>query len=166
MLASTAPTLSLPTKVAGAAESRELRFSHLHTREQLEVTYWKGGRYLPSAMADIRHLLRDFRTGQARTIDPRLLDLLHDLKRATGSRKPFEVISGYRSPATNRQLRARSEGVAGASLHMQGRAIDIRLGDVALATLRDTARAMKRGGVGYYAASNFVHVDTGRVRTW
>ena len=117
-------------------------------------------------MSSINHLLRDFRTGDVHAIDPKLLDLLHALRSATGSRKPFEVISGYRSPVTNHDLRALSDGVASGSLHMKGQAIDIRLGDVKLTALRDAARALGRGGVGYYAESNFVHVDTGRVRFW
>ena len=100
------------------------------------------------------------------TIDPALLDLLHRLGGVTGSRHPYDVISGYRSPATNRMLHAKSEGVASGSLHMQGQAIDIRVSDVPLARLRDAALAIRRGGVGYYPQSDFVHVDTGRIRTW
>ena len=99
-------------------------------------------------------------------MDPMLLDLLHRLMCLTGTREPFQIISGYRSPATNAQLHRRSAGVASASLHMTGRAIDIRLADVSLTDLRDAALFVRGGGVGYYAASNFVHVDTGRVRTW
>jgi uncharacterized protein YcbK (DUF882 family) len=99
-------------------------------------------------------------------IDPALLDLLHDLGARTGSTKPFEVISGYRSPATNEALRRASDGVARSSLHMSGRAIDIRLADVALPALRDAAIGLHGGGVGYYPRSDFVHVDTGRVRFW
>lgn len=145
---------------------RVLTFAHLHTAERLTVTYAADGHYLPDALHTVNHLLRDFRTGDVHPIDPSLLDLLHALAETTGSRTPFEVISGYRSPATNRQLRARSGGVASGSLHMVGRAIDIRVGDVRLVALRDAARTLRRGGVGYYPQSNFVHVDTGRVRTW
>ncbi len=111
-------------------------------------------------------MLRDFRTGDVHKIDPALLDLLYDLQERAGATRPFEVISGYRSPQTNAALRRRSHGVAGSSLHMQGQAIDIRVGDVPLASLRRAALALRQGGVGYYPASNFVHVDTGRVRTW
>ena len=99
-------------------------------------------------------------------IDPNLLDLLHHLTDLTGTTRPFQVISGYRSPVTNDMLRQKTEGVASGSLHMKGKAIDIRLADVPLATLRQAAVAARRGGVGYYPASDFVHVDTGRVRTW
>lgn len=166
-LAAATPLLVLPDfGLAATVPSRALQFSHLHTGERLAVEYMTAGRYVPDALASIDHVLRDFRTGNAHTIDPALLDLLHALARTSGSRRPFEVISGYRSPATNQQLRAHTTGVASGSLHMRGQAIDIRLGDVRLDMLRDAARALRRGGVGYYPASNFVHVDTGRVRTW
>lgn len=124
------------------------------------------GRYLPTALSAVSHLLRDFRTGDEHPIDPRLLDLLHALHVSIGSQRPFEIISGYRSPGTNAMLRTHGGGVASGSLHMQGRAIDLRVGDVPLASLRDAALALRRGGVGYYPTSNFVHVDTGRVRRW
>ena len=151
---------------AGSAPARSLAFAHLHTGERLAVEYFAGGRYLPDALREVDRLLRDFRTGEEHPIDPGLLDLLHRLTGLTRGRRPFEVISGYRSPATNGMLRRRSEGVAAGSLHMQGQAIDIRLADVPLAKLRNAALEARRGGVGYYPASNFVHVDTGRVRRW
>lgn len=168
MLVTAAPALALPGAAAAASrpDFRALHFRHLHTGEKLAVEYVSAGRYVPDALASIDHLLRDFRTSDVHPIDPALLDLLHALTSATGSSRPYEVISGYRSPLTNQQLRARSDGVASGSLHMKGQAIDIRVGDVRLAALRDAARGLRRGGVGYYAASDFVHVDTGRVRTW
>lgn len=147
-------------------EPRALRFLHTHTAERLAVEYFGPGGYLPDALSEINHFLRDFRTGEIHEIDPGLLDLLHTLTTATESRRPFEVISAYRSPTTNAALRQRSEGVAAGSLHMVGQAIDIRLTDVPLNSLRAAARTLQRGGVGYYPASNFVHVDTGRVRFW
>jgi uncharacterized protein YcbK (DUF882 family) len=157
----------MATPVHGhAVGSRALTFNHLHTGERLTVEYFNAGQYVPDALTAVDHLLRDFRTGEQHAIDLQLLDLLHELVGVTGSRQPFEVISGYRSPATNQALRKRSEGVAAGSLHMQGQAVDIRVADVRLGSLRDAARAMRRGGVGYYPASDFVHVDTGRVRTW
>ena len=166
-LAAAVPVLAAPQWVfAGSSATRALNFSHLHTGERLTVEYFNGGTYLPDALRAIDELLRDFRTGDVHTINPGLLDLLHGLTGLTGSRRPFEVISGYRSPTTNQMLRSRSEGVAAGSLHMQGQAIDIRLADVPLAKLRDAALGVRRGGVGYYPASDFVHVDTGRVRTW
>jgi uncharacterized protein YcbK (DUF882 family) len=118
------------------------------------------------ALESVNHFLRDFRTGDVHPIDRDLLDLLHGLAGVTQSMRPFQVISGYRSPATNHMLRQRSEGVAGGSLHVKGQAIDIRLADVPLAQLRKAALEARRGGVGYYPTSDFVHVDTGRVRAW
>jgi len=151
---------------AEPAESRSLRFLHLHTGERLEAEYFTGGTYVPDALRSIDRVLRDFRTGEIHQIQPGLLDLLHRLATTVETSRPFEVISGYRSSATNQMLRQRSEGVAARSLHMLGQAIDIRLGDVPLARLHRVAVATRGGGVGYYPASNFVHVDIGRVRTW
>jgi uncharacterized protein YcbK (DUF882 family) len=156
----------VPRLVAAVETPRSLSFRHLHTREQLTVQYYRGGQYLPGALHDVNHCLRDWRTNQVHPIDPELLDLLSDLHQASGSRMPFDVICGYRSPATNKMLAGKSENVSPRSLHLQGKAIDIRLGDVPLEHLRDTAKKLKRGGVGFYRASNFVHVDTGRVRAW
>ena len=155
-----------PAHAALAPSSRELRFTHLHTGEKLVVEYFQRGRYQPDALDAVNHLLRDFRTGDVHAIDPALLDVLSNVHDRVATRRSFEVISGYRSPLTNDALRRKSEGVAARSLHMSGRAIDIRLGDVPLATLRRSALAARKGGVGYYPASNFVHLDTGRVRTW
>ena len=151
---------------AGSGPTRALRLDNLHTNEKLSVEYFAAGRYLPDALSAVNHLLRDFRTGDVGTIDPALLDLLHGLAAKVGSQRAFHVISGYRSPATNETLRQRSNGVASSSLHLRGQAIDIRLAGVPLATLRDAARSLRSGGVGYYAASDFVHLDTGRVRSW
>ena len=150
--------------VAGA--SRALAFSHLHTGERLSIAYAIAGEYVRESLSAINRLLRDHRTGDVHPIDPALLDQLYNLQTVTGSRAPFEIICGYRSPRSNEMLRERSSGVAKASLHLEGRAIDIRLADVPLADLRDAALDLKAGGVGYYASSNFVHLDTGRVRRW
>lgn len=151
---------------AAAAAPRVLRFDHLHTGERLSVEYFSAGAYVPDALAAVDRLLRDFRTDAVGHIDPGLLDLLHRLTLRTATGRPFEIISGYRSPATNAMLHERSAGVATRSLHMTGQAIDIRLGDVPLAALRDASLALRGGGVGYYPKSDFVHVDTGRVRDW
>lgn len=161
-----ASALDVGLAPAAALVPRELRFLHTHTGERLTVEYFTRGEYLHDALSTVNHFLRDFRTGEVHDIDAGLLDLLHELGGLTESSKPFQVISGYRSPKTNAALRQRSEGVAAGSLHMQGQAIDIRLGDVPLARLRNAALSVKRGGVGYYPASDFVHVDTGRVRRW
>lgn len=159
-------TLAARPRRAGASVTRALGLRHLHTGESLTVEYAAGERYLPDALAAVNHLLRDFRTGDVHAIDPALLDLLHQVARRLDTRQPFEVISGYRSPTTNAALRRKSEGVAARSLHMVGQAIDIRVAGVSLTSLRAAALDLKGGGVGYYAVSNFVHVDTGRIRQW
>jgi uncharacterized protein YcbK (DUF882 family) len=148
------------------ADVRTLAFDNLHTGEKLRIDYWAQGDYIPDALQTVNHFLRDFRNGEVHVIEPKLLDLLSVLHNRLDTHSPFEVISGYRSPATNAMLRAESHGVAAKSLHMQGMAIDIRLADRSLADLHDNALAMRAGGVGYYPAADFVHVDVGRVRTW
>lgn len=159
-----APAIAAPTP---ATKIRTLNLVSLHTGERMRANYWRNGRYDSGALREINHFLRDHRTGDVYRIDPKLLDLVFDLhRRLRGSDKPFEIISGYRSPRTNAMLHETSSGVATQSLHMEGKAIDLRLPGVRLAKLRDTAKAMKVGGVGYYPESKFVHVDTGRVRTW
>jgi len=161
------PILGTPRRLfAESGTVRALRFTHTHTGERLAIEYFRSGMYLPAALATVNHFLRAFRTGDVHDIDSDLLDLLYRLTAMTEASAPFQVISGYRSPVTNEMLRHRSEGVAAGSLHMKGQAIDIRLADVPLATLRRAAVSAGRGGVGYYPASDFVHVDTGRVRTW
>ena len=160
------PLLAAPRVAFAEAGPRTLHFTHTHTGEQLSIDYALDGRNVPAALSTVNHFLRDFRTGDVHEIDPELLDLLHDLAGRTGTTRPFQVISGYRSPATNEMLREHSEGVAKNSLHLQGQAIDIRLADVPLPKLRSAAIAVGRGGVGFYPSSDFVHVDTGRVRTW
>ena len=135
----------------------------------MSIAYAVNGQYQPDALARLNHLLRDFRTNEKRPIDPKLFDLLHELSTTLGTDSPFHIISGFRSPVTNAMLRQRGgahTGVATTSLHMVGKAMDIRLPDVKLKTLREAAASLKRGGVGYYPSSNFVHVDTGRVRYW
>jgi uncharacterized protein YcbK (DUF882 family) len=148
--------------------ARTLSFNNIHTGERLVVDYWADGAYVPDALSSINHLLRDFRTGDVHVIEPRLLDLLTGLRTSLEVSAPIEVISGYRSPATNASLRAEREhsGVAAKSLHMQGMAIDIRVANRSLETVHRAALAMQAGGVGYYPQSDFVHVDVGRVRTW
>lgn len=169
--AAAAPALMVPALAAAEtpglmAPTRALTFVHTHTSERLSLEYFTRGRYVPDALAALNRLLRDFRTGEVTAIDPNLFDLLHQLQVHTGAGRPYQIISGYRSPKTNAALRQRSEGVASGSLHMSGRAIDIRVDDVPLSRLRDSALALRLGGVGYYPGSNFVHVDTGRVRHW
>lgn len=151
---------------AKAADVRLLSFYHTHTNERLSLVYYSEGTYALEALRRINYLLRDHRTKAIFPIAPRLLDLLFDVSLQTGAQSVFEVICGYRSPATNETLRARGTGVSKNSLHMLGKAIDVRLGHIQTARLRDIALAMRRGGVGYYPKSNFVHLDVGRVRFW
>lgn len=150
---------------AWAAAPRSISFYHTHTGERLSLVYFEHGAYVREALTAINALLRDFRTGDSAEIDPRLFDTLHALNLACGA-GTFEVISAFRSPHTNALLRSRGHGVAKNSLHTQGRAIDVRLAGCDTRRLRDAAIALGAGGVGYYAASDFVHLDTGRVRTW
>jgi uncharacterized protein YcbK (DUF882 family) len=145
---------------------RSLSFYNLHTAENLKTVYWADGDYLPESLAAINHHLRDYRTGEVREIDRRLLDILCELRMKLDTTSHLEVISGYRSAATNAMLHERSDGVAQHSLHVEGMAADIRIPQRSLSVLRKAAISMKAGGVGYYPASDFVHVDTGRVRTW
>jgi uncharacterized protein YcbK (DUF882 family) len=145
---------------------RQLSLLNLHTSEKLEVRYFDNGAYVPGALSRLNQVLRDHRSGETGDIDPRLFDQLHALAECAGCAPHYQVISGYRSPASNAQLRASSKGVAKHSLHMEGRAIDVRLPGTACNRLRDFALGMQAGGVGYYAKSNFVHLDTGRVRSW
>jgi uncharacterized protein YcbK (DUF882 family) len=151
---------------AAAAPAHRLSFYHIHTAEKLTVTYRENGVLIPGALTEINHYLRDFRTEQVHDIDVALLDALHDLYTTFDARGNFEVISGYRSPHTNAVLRHVTSGVAENSLHIQGQAIDVRLTSAKTVALRDAAIARKGGGVGYYAESNFVHIDTGAVRSW
>jgi uncharacterized protein YcbK (DUF882 family) len=149
-----------------ASWARQLAFVNTHTGDTFSDAYWENGNYVPDAMAAINHVMRDHRSGEVHAIDPRLLDQLHGLKALVSASAPFQIISGYRSPATNAALHEQSNGVATRSLHMDGRAIDVRIGGVDLSRLRDAAIGMQAGGVGYYQASDFIHVDTGRVRRW
>jgi uncharacterized protein YcbK (DUF882 family) len=145
---------------------RSLSFYNLHTGESLKAVYYENGGYVAGALKEIDYVLRDFRANEVKPIDPRLLDLLVALHDRLGTTAPYHVISGYRSPKTNAMLHAYSEGVAAHSLHIDGRAIDIRVPGRNLSTLHDAALALRAGGVGYYPHSDFVHVDTGRVRHW
>jgi uncharacterized protein YcbK (DUF882 family) len=148
------------------ANERIISFKHLHTGESLKATYWAEGEYIAEELRGIEHLLRDHRSGDKHHIDPQLLDILYTLQHKVGAKREFNIISGYRSPKTNNMLRSKSGGVAKRSLHMQGKAIDIRIPGVELKDLRRAALSLKSGGVGYYSKSNFLHVDTGRVRNW
>ena len=166
VLATSLAGLLSPVKHALGMDEKRLSFYHTHTGKKLDVTFARGGEFIDSALKEVNDFLSDFRTGDATEIDPELLNLIYDIRESLGSKGRFEVISAYRSPKTNDMLRSRSSGVAKNSQHLKGKAIDIRLDDVELPKLRDAALAQNRGGVGYYAKSNFVHIDTGRLRRW
>ncbi|MBI3441442.1 MAG: DUF882 domain-containing protein [Proteobacteria bacterium] len=150
------------TPVAG----RQMSFTNVHTGEKFRGEYWYGGKYLPDAFGEIKYVMRDYRNGQQYPIDPRLIDVLFVLQQRLHNFMPFEVFSGYRSPATNAWLRRSTSGVARGSLHMQGQAVDINQPGTHLSALKQTALRLQAGGVGFYPTSDFVHVDTGRVRCW
>jgi len=153
--------------LASLPDARSLAFDHTHTGERISLVYAVGDRFLPDALTTLNGFLRDHYSGQVGVIDPQLFDLLFQLRRTLGTDSPYQVISGYRSPATNTRLRnTRGGGVAKHSLHMDGKAIDIRLAGVPLADVRDAAKSLQGGGVGFYQSEQFVHVDTGRVRYW
>lgn len=145
---------------------RAIALHNLHTDERVKAIYWSGGTYLDDALTEISRVLRDHRTGDVHPMDPKLLDLLYLIHSRVEGRQPFHVISGYRSPKTNAMLRKHSSMVAKRSLHMQGKATDLRLPGRDLKTLKRAAVSLSVGGVGYYPRSNFIHVDTGDVRFW
>jgi len=158
--------LPLGAAWARAPQRRSLSFVHTHTGETLSSVYFEDGQYRADELGRINQLLRDFRTGDIHPIDPGVLDILADLRTLADHDEAYEVISGYRSAQTNAELHRRSSGVAEHSLHMQGRAIDVRLPRFSTARLRELALGMGRGGVGFYPRSDFVHLDNGRVRFW
>jgi uncharacterized protein YcbK (DUF882 family) len=158
--------LLLAPFAARAAVARRVSLVHTHTGESLALEYFGHSAYRPASLAQVNHFLRDFRSGEVHPIDPRLLDILHDLQALAGRGGTYEVISGYRSPRTNAALRRASTGVATRSLHLQGRAIDVRLKGFPTRKLRELALSLRSGGVGYYARADFLHLDTGSFRTW
>ena len=161
------------SKIAAATTSkrdyllpRELNFNNLHTGEKLSLTYFEKGQYITEALKEIDYLLRDHRSDDVHSIDPNLLNFLYKLQSTLETKKPIDIISAYRSPATNHALRSKSGGVAKKSKHMLGRAIDIRIEKVTSKTIRDAAISLRQGGVGYYSKSDFIHLDTGNFRHW
>lgn len=168
MIGATLP-LAARSARAATAPTRDLMLDHTHTRERIALVYATGEDYVPKALGSLNHFLRDHYSGEVGHMDPQLFDLMHNVKQTLNTRVDlsFQIISGYRAPATNNTLRnTRGGGVAKNSLHMQGKAIDIRLPGVPLAELRDAALSLQAGGVGYYPKDQFIHIDTGRVRHW
>jgi len=155
-----------PPKALADLPARSLSVLNLHTGERLQAVYWQSGAYVADALAAFDKVLRDHRTGEIHAITPGVLDLAVALSGRLGVRETVQIISGYRSPQTNAVLHAASSGVATRSLHVEGKALDIRMPGVDLARLRDAAWSLQQGGVGFYPGSDFVHVDVGRVRRW
>ena len=161
------PVPTPPPVVRSASHApRWLKLHNIHTQEKLEAVYYEKGEYVPDAVQALDNVLRDYRTGDVYAMHPDLFDTLAALAAKTETKSHFQIISGYRSPKTNAMLHQRSGEVAKRSLHMDGKAIDLYLEDVALDRVRAAALDLGRGGVGYYPTSNFVHVDVGPVRRW
>ena len=167
LLAAASQSHDDPSPAHPSAEEHRLRLYHTHTGERIDIVYRRGDTFLPEAEERLDHFLRDHRTGAVMRYDPHVFDILADLAASLGHPgAEIDIICGYRSPWSNEFLRARSSGVARNSLHMQAHAIDIRIPGIDTLTLRNAAVVLHRGGVGYYPRSGFVHVDTGRLRTW
>ena len=159
------PARYVPQRSYGG-EIRSLTINNVHTGETLNTVYYENGDYVPGALDEVNYFFRDFRANLIKPIDPRLLDLLHTIHATSDTTKPFNLVSGYRSPQTNAWLASQTEGVARHSMHIEGKAADINLPGRQLSLLQRIALAMRYGGVGYYPQAGFVHVDTGRVRRW
>lgn len=162
-VASPALAVPLPQRKGG---TRRVAFRNTHTGESFNGVYRVGDKYLPDAFDQINHVLRDHRADKEYPMDPRVLDIIYQVRALTGRNETLDIISGYRCPSTNRKLRKASGGVAKKSLHMKGQAIDFHMNGFSTARLRDIAKSLRAGGVGYYSRSNFIHVDSGDVRSW
>jgi uncharacterized protein YcbK (DUF882 family) len=177
----TAITALVPGKILSAAEKplpgfftefappsgeKKLSLYNAHTHEDLDIVFWQDGEYIPEALSKINYLFRDRRSGKVKGIKTDLLDLLFSVQQKLKYREPFHIISGYRSPGSNKLLRKRKKGVAKNSLHMYGKAVDIRVPGHSLKKVRKAAMSFRSGGVGYYPRSKFVHIDVGPVRYW
>lgn len=163
-------TLGTPI-IAEAAKTRfpshkTLILKHAHTGDKIKLTYFEKGHYVKSALQEVNLLCRDHHSGKIHPIDVGLLDQLYDLKQLLGINRPIQIVCGYRSPFTNAMLHEQHSGVATNSLHMQGRAMDIRIEGYSTRQIRNAALALRQGGVGYYEKSDFIHLDTGKFRTW
>ncbi len=151
---------------AKAGDIRRINLYNPRTDERLDTIYYVYGEYVRDAMQEVNKLLRDSRTDEMTRIDPRLVDIVSATQYLLGHDRPFSVISGYRSKRTNDMLRRRSSGVAKNSYHMRGMAMDLRMTDVTVDQVQSVGKRLASGGVGIYTRSNFVHLDSGPVRTW
>ncbi|MBX2834638.1 MAG: DUF882 domain-containing protein [Micavibrio sp.] len=167
-VATAVPTIITTPAQASSSKNSTWRtsFRNEHTGESFSGVYRVGNKYLPDAFERISYVCRDFRTGEVFPMDPRVIDILTVIQQKMGQRGPVSILSGYRSPKTNSSLRKASSGVAKNSFHMYGQALDIRMHGYKTSGIRNIAVGLKAGGVGYYPKSNFVHVDTGKFRTW
>ena len=147
-------------------DTRTITMHHMHTGEDITITFKREGRFDDAALEKINWFLRDWRKQQETKMDPHLIDLVWEVQREAGSKEPIWIVCGYRSPETNAMMHEASAGVAAHSMHIEGRAMDIRLPGVRLGSVRRTAVALKMGGVGYYPEDDFVHIDSGPVRKW
>lgn len=158
--------LTFSTEAHASRNTWRVAFKHAHTGESFNGVYRVGDKYIPDAFERMNYVLRDFRTGEVFPMDPRVIDIMSLVQRKAGQRTPMEVLSGYRSPKTNAGLRRNTSGVAKNSFHMYGQAIDMHIKGYSTRNLRKIAVGLRAGGVGYYPKSDFVHVDTGTVRSW
>jgi uncharacterized protein YcbK (DUF882 family) len=165
-LAGIVPFLGAGEAHAKKHDAWRVSFKNAHTGESFNGVYRVGNRYLPEAFERLNYILRDFRTGEVFPMDPRVIDILSMVQERANSPVPFEILSGYRSPKTNSMLRNASTGVAKNSFHMYGQALDIRNPSISTKRVRNIAKGLRAGGVGYYPKSGFVHVDTGKYRSW
>ena len=167
LLASVGLSVGASAVRAAVPGARTLAMRHSHTGEQVRLVYAVDDLYVPDALSSLNHFLRDHYSGEAGRMDPLLFDVMKGIEIALGRTCAFEIISGYRCASTNEMLReTRGGGVARRSLHMDGKAIDLRVDGLALSELRDAALSLQAGGVGFYPREQFVHIDTGRVRRW
>jgi len=157
---------SAPVMAAVKAPERRLRLANAHTWEKLDIVYWADGDYIPEALSEISHLMRDHRANRAKAMDVKLIDQLYVLVSALETKERVHILSGYRTPETNAKLRRNSSGVAKYSLHMEARAMDINIPTIRSKAIQQAAIGMKAGGVGHYPGPGFVHIDTGAVRAW
>lgn len=165
-LAGAVPLIGAGEASAASHKPWRLTLRHGHTGEVFSGVYRVGDKYLPEAFERLNYVMRDFRTNEAFPMDPRVIDIISRVQEKAGAKNPLQILSGYRSPKTNRMLRNASTGVARNSFHMYGQAIDIRIPGTSTRKLRNIAQSLRAGGVGYYPSSGFVHVDTGKVRSW